>query len=320
MLLLAVVLIITVGAKIFDSGDNTGIGYYDEDTVIMQVEGGDMLWSEYYGWLCYSKIQTEAEYGTITDWSEYLNSSQTYADYVKDRAVYFIAAYKSVEANAAAIGIKLTDDEKQEIADVCGKMTDAEKKAVSAAYGSVEFYQYLSELTALYNKCHDWQYGENGENTEDEYVMNYADQNGVAAFYGMLIGSSADVTAAEISAQLDSADDKKAMVDALREKYSVDDEYSEGYLVYTDEFDTAASSKLIELDIGESTVVTGENGIWVMLRCEVTEDGIIYDTGETLQYTASWSIFDSVVQGWSENIKLTSRSAYEKIDISDVFR
>lgn len=312
------IVIITLTALKTFSG-NSGLKYLPEDTIVMTVEGGDMTWDEYYGWLCYTKAQVEMISGKINNWELPANSQQTYAEYVKDYAVYLISTYKSVEFNSAVLKIMLTDEEKQAIEEGFMKMSDSEKDTVMSIYGSTEFYMYLSELSLLYTKCHDSQYGEKGEKTEDEYVFEYAEQNNFIMFKGMFIDNIDKQTAEEIAAKISESPDKDTEVKKIREKNEITDGYDDGYLFKTGDFNSSVEEKLSQMKVGECSYMVSDNGSWIMLKCEISPDCVIYNSEDTLRMQASWGIFGSVVDGWSENIELKSGSVYDKISLAEVF-
>ncbi len=315
---IVLVLIIFGCIKLFTHG--VGIDYMDEDRVVMQIEGGDITWREYYGWLCYGRVQVEAMLGSaIEDWTAMANSQQTYAEYVKSYAYYLISTYKAVEWNAAVLGIELTDEERQSIRDELATMNQSERETVYSMYGGEDMYMYLAELDALYTKCHDYQYGENGEKTDDEYAAQYAEQNEFLSFYGLFIEDSAGVSGESIAETVNAAADKTAEISRLREEYEIDDGYESGYLLATGVLDSAAEEALIEVDIGECTWAEADGGVWIMLRAEIDYDGIVYDTENTLREQASWYIFESVVNGWTENMQFMTGDTYNSIDVADVF-
>ena len=80
-----------------------------------------------------------------------------------------------------------------------------------------------------------------------------------------------------------------------------------------------AEEALIEVDIGECTWAEADGGVWIMLRAEIDYDGIVYDTENTLREQASWYIFESVVNGWTENMQFMTGDTYDSIDVADVF-
>lgn len=314
--LLAAVILIFGCIKLFVPG--SGADYMRADKVVMRVEGGNITWSEFYGWLCYSKVQVETVLGrTIADWNDDVTTEQTIAEYVKEYALYLIKTYKAVESNAAVIGITLTDEEKQNIANEFAGMSESEKQTVFAMYGGEEFYMYLTELGALHTKCHDFQYGENGKNTDDEYVSQYISDNGVMMFKGFLVPEDEDYEA--ILEELNKAEDKAAVITSLRTQYMVDDGYDNGYLFASGNFEEDAEEELGKVEIGECTYADTDDGTWIMLRCEADADSVVYDTENTLREQVSWYIFGSVVDGWSENLKVMTGDLYDSIDVAKVF-
>ena len=83
--LLIALCIVLICVRVFGrSGEN----YMDADRVVMRIEGSDITWSEFYGWLCYARVQTEAVLGTaITSWDDEVETGTTIADYVKSYAL-----------------------------------------------------------------------------------------------------------------------------------------------------------------------------------------------------------------------------------------
>lgn len=313
--LLIALCIVLICVRVFGrSGEN----YMDADRVVMRIEGSDITWSEFYGWLCYARVQTEAVLGTaITSWDDEVETGTTIADYVKSYALYLIETHKAVEYNAAVIGIELTDAELDELYADLDSLTDAERQTVYDMYGGEEMYKYMMELDALYTKCHDYQYGENGENADDEYVEEYISDFGVMSFYGALLPDGEDGEA--IADQVNAAEDKQGEIARLREQYENDDEYGGVYIFVSDGFDEDAEEELADVPVGECTYAATDDGIYIMLRCEPDYDGIVYNTENTLREQASWDVFASVVNGWVENMQIMTGDTYNSIDLGRVF-
>lgn len=314
-----------------------------DDAVVMTAGSKEITYSEYQNWLLYAKNAFTASYGEVSDWTKPITAEATYETFLLDYTEGLIRYTAAVEENAAALGIQLTDEDYAQIKsdyEAAARQYPSEdefKAAVIQNFGSMEFYNYMQENNALYNRCFITQYGENGEKLSDEEVLAFAEEQGYIRAKHILIlttdtsgsalseeeAAAAKEEAEDLLNQLDAytGDDFEGYFDQLMNEYSQDtglESFPDGY-VFTqgdmvDEFYDAARSLG---DDEHSGLVESSYGYHILLRLPLEPTGvpIAYSAyGYDLRYLAADSMFSSVVSGWWENMELVKTDSFSKID------
>lgn len=313
-LVAAILIVIFAGVKLLG---RHGAEYYSGDTIVLRVDGEEIKWNEYYGWLCVGKTELEAVFGEITSWSAKATEEQTYSEYMKDYTLSLIKMYKAVEANSALIGIRLSDDERAEIEKSVSSLTAVQKEKIESSYGNIDFYKYFQELSSLYKKCHDMQYGAKGEKCDDSTISDYVSLYEAVMFRGLYVNSADE--AEQIAERIEKAADKYAEIGIIRKEHNINDGYDDGYVINIDTCGEETLQAIMEAESGKCVISEAGDGFWVMLRCSISRTGLMYGTGATLEEEASWAIFSSVANGWGENLKVEFLKAYRNADLKKIF-
>ena len=313
------------------------------DTVVMTAGDKEITYNEYQNWLLYAKNAFVSSYGEVSDWTKPLTTEATYETFLLDYTEGLIRYAAAIDENAAALGIQLTDEDYAQIkkayetAALQYPSEDEFKAALVQNYGSMEFYNYMQENNALYNRCFIEQYGENGEKLSDEEVLAFAEsQNYIWAKHIIIMkidddgnllsdeeAAAAKAEAESILARLDAytGDDIEGYFDELMNAYSQDDgleAFPDGY-VFTegDMVDEFYDGAIALADYEYSGIVESGFGYHIILRLPLEPTCVpisYFAYGYDLRYLAAESMFESVVSGWWENLELVKTDSYAKID------
>lgn len=331
---------------------------YPADTVVMTVDGEDVLWSEYFYWLYSTVSNVESYVGQTDDLTQtfpYGDGTQTYAEYYLDTAKSQSVQYHAINVNCQKAGAALTDADKQKIADDLktaitnncgdGATEDDFNTFLESKYIPRSLYDYSAQVAALLDDCFALLYGKNGANVSDEDVAAYISDNGYMTARHILLkitddsgtALSDDEKAAKKAQAQDIADQLKAetdqtkrlaLFDKLYAEYNEDsgeDDYPGGYCFASGSMDEnfeKAAAALAEYEV--SDVVESTYGYHVILRMPTTADDIVQYNADsdsyTLRYMAASDQFNTVINGWISDADVVWAKDFENLDISALLK
>ena len=171
---------------------------YEPDTVVATFNGQDVTWREYYYWLSYYVDYTAylASMGLMpfNGWdSEDVAPGNTNADVVRLSAWGSLTQYLAIEEMAKELGVELTEEEQAEISttfetaadnygDGDGECTENELTAFQGYLDTLfmdrALFERMSGADALYGKCSEALYGEQGADYPDADALAFAEEEG----------------------------------------------------------------------------------------------------------------------------------------------
>ena len=320
---------------------------YDADEVVLTIEGEDMTWEEFYGWICYSLSTYEYSYGEVTDFAA-TGAAGTLSDDIINEAVYIATLYKGIEKKAAELGITNSPDIdtlfREDMAgalEFYGTEEDLET-AIVEYYGSEEIYEYMFKMNDLSDRLFEELYGVDGEKLTEEqlaegsegYLMakhilvstvddegNALDEDGLAAakekienVYDLLCEYEGD--------------DLNGYFDDLTAEYTDDPghlSYPDGYLFQDGDMVTEFYDATLSVEEGQfSEIVESSFGYHIVLRLPIDPKAVpmsyaSYGYNYSLGNIIANNLLTMDTQTWTEEVEYSTTAFYDTIDLSQVF-
>ena len=215
-----------------------------DDEVVATVNGREVTWGEYYGWLYMNAKQIEnyftqlaMYYGMSANWSDSMDDSgTTFAQYAVQSAENTLRQFAAINAftdkngiklDAAALADRLAEQKKSDTASICGE--DATEDDLVEKLGEMNLTMDAYELMTLSNIKYQENfkaiYGEDSELVSDEDALSYLKENGYMSANHILIMTKDPSTGEELS-DSDKAD-KKAKADEIYKELAAITDQSE---------------------------------------------------------------------------------------------
>jgi parvulin-like peptidyl-prolyl isomerase len=355
ILIAVLVLSALAGCKKAESnGGDTAYSTLKPETVMLTVNGGDIVWSELFYLLHYIVSDIEQQGESIKDWSEIYADDKTYQDYVLESAVEIILQNSSIEYGAQQLGVTLSEEDKNAVkADWEAQVSavgseEALLEELGKQYGSKELFEKYDSIAYLAEACFNEMYGQDGSKLSDQDVADYTAEDGYLMAKHILLmtsnmddeGNTVPMTEKEKAAVYDKAeeilnalknydgDDFDAFFDAQMQEHSQDPgglvSFPDGYLFQdgdmVKEFEEA--TKALEIG-GLSGIVETSYGYHIVYRLPVDYDAtpMAYATygAYSLRYLTAVDMFKSVVKTWKNSLEVTYSDAYDKLDFNKLF-
>ena len=315
------------------------------DTVVLTVDEYPVYWPELEYWLktVIGFYKDSYALDTITDWDAQQNGVPL-RDFFLQTAVDYAGRHRALEKHAAAMGIELSQGQRDEMAatraenvSIYGSESEYQR-IVSDMYVSEDVYTYLLEIGYLSNDVFTALYGQNGEKCTDADVAAYVAQQSIGcARYifasGAGTGMSEPSSAGELAGralledclrQLDASDDAVTLFETLAKKYDQDGasaNYPDGMLFAAGAMGTEFQSAFAALAENEySGIVETEKGLYLIMRLPVYPDMAANSTGTTLRYMAAQQyLFQNQVNAWYAGMHVEYSGAYKALDLPKLF-
>lgn len=215
-----------------------------DDEVVATVNGREITWGEYYGWLYMNARQIEnyftqmaMYYGMSANWSDSMDDSgTTFAQYAVQSAENTLKQFAAIDAFTDKNGIKLDDaalaerlaeQKKSDTASICGEDGTEEDlvEKLSEMNLSMDAYKLMTLSNIKYQENFKAIYGEDSELVSDEDALSYLKENGYMSANHILIMTKDPSTGEELS-DSDKAD-KKAKADEIYKELAAITDQSE---------------------------------------------------------------------------------------------
>ncbi len=255
---------------------------YDEDTLVMTINGLEVHWPEYFYWLVSSVQALEQNYGTITDFDAAcpVAEDMTYGEYILSYALDAVTQYRAIEYNAAQAGVTLSEEDEayleslweSDVSYYGGGDEEVFLEYLDSIYFSRELYDYMNRISSLYTSTFASLYGADGENCPDEEVAAYAEEYGyIQAKHILLLTTTVDESSYTVN----------------EEDYDDTESYEEALAIAEAEYATAVAQAE---EANAAALATAEDILAQLQACE-SQDALL----ET---------FDSLMQEYSEDTGL----------------
>ena len=215
-----------------------------DDEVVATVNGRDVTWGEYYGWLYMNARQIEnyfaqmaMYYGMSAGWGDSVDDSgTTFAQYAVQSTESTIRQFAAIDAFTEKNGIKLDEtalaarydeQKKSDMASISGE--DGTEEDFAEKLGemnlSMDAYKLMTLSNIKYQENFKALYGEDAELVSDEDALSYLKENGYMSANHILIMTKDPSTGEELS-DSDKAD-KKAKADEIYKELAAITDQSE---------------------------------------------------------------------------------------------
>lgn len=321
---------------------------YAPDAVVMTVNGKEISWKEYYGWLFSVLEQFEMYMGTDFAWTDPYTDTLTIEDYAKYYTETMSSQYSIVAAEAEKAGIELTEEEENAIDEML--ISDAENytggdvdsfiEFLEATFMDEEYYRYIQSCAIYYQRLYEEQFGANGEELSDADVEDFLTTNGFLYAKHILF-----LTTDETGASLDDAAkaEKKALAeDTLAQLKAINDQdellakfdelmnslsedtglaaYPNGYYFLPGEMVTEfeEGTKALE-NYNVSDIVETSYGYHIILRLPIGPEDE-YSEGVTFRALASQYAFDTMIGEKFESAEVVYSEEFSDFSLADIMK
>ena len=323
----------------------TAIASFPPDTIMIKAGDYTLTWADMYFFLFRSVVNLIQSFQNSFDWSEELDDGTTLTDLVMELSTEEAETFILYAYGAKALGISISADDLE--------MLNADIDSMVASYDSKEdFEKALRENNGFYNfevferllkteytvgLVINELYGEDAGSFPDEKVDEYITRNEymMAKHILRLKTEDDDQTPRneieEILEQLKSRvndDDFLDFFNELMQEHSEDPgsaEVPQGYLFQPFEMVEPFSEATASLEFGGfSDIVETEYGFHIILRLPVDYDDVPYSLSSsgqssTLRQLAAIEDFDSIMQGWRDEISFEYTPEFHSINVADIF-
>lgn len=319
---------------------------FNDDTLIVTIEGSPVYWSEFVYWLNFSLQYCGFTPGSKIDWDMDYSSGMTLAEYVMHDAVKAVALYRMIDRNAELMGVTLTDDDKANIESIIAQNkeyfeSDEDYEAyLATSYLTEDLMEYLLSCSCRYYNIFAKMFGAGGETISDteaiafgmennyyrakHILMAFADDEGVP--YSPMEMDAKYALLEDLLAQINAAEDPVAAFDRFMAEYSEDpgmESFPDGYQYVkgdmVDEFQTAID----ELEeYGISDIVTmGDYGYTIIMRLPLNPDAAAVSdiNNYTLRYLTASYAFEALANTWALEANIEYSDNYNYINLSELF-
>lgn len=318
------------------------------ETVVMTVNGHDITWEEYFGWIYTIVSQLESYIGTSIVWSDAFSDEYTFQSYTEYYAEAMTSQYSIIYNMAAEKGLELTAEEQQIIEDAfyadaetyAGGDIDAFADYLKSTFMSEEYYYYINSVATYYLKLFEAEYGEDGENFADEDVYEFIDTNGYLYAKHILFKTVDDAgtaleesvvaekyaAAEDVIAQLNAIsdqDERLAKFDELMNSLTEDPgiaSYPNGYYFLPGEMVVSFEDGTKALEpYGISGIIESDYGYHIILRLPITPDDL-YDGNYSFRYLAATYAFDAMASEWFTSAEIVYNEEFENLDFNELLK
>lgn len=309
-----------------------------DDEVVATVDGREVTWGEYYGWLYMNARQIEnyftqmaMYYGMSANWDDSVDDSgTTFAQYAMQSTESTIRQFAAIDAFTEENGIKLDEAElaarydeqkKSDIASICGEdgTDDDLVEKLGEMNMTMDSYELMTLSNIKYQENFKALYGEDSELVSDEEALSYLKENGYMSANHILIMTKDPSTGEELS-DSDKAD-KKAKADEIYKELAAITDQSELMKRFSE-----LKEEYCE-DTGKTTFPDGytftEGQMVAEFENTVKALGN-YEVSEPVQSDYGYHIIlrlpddpDSVIDYTSQNTPMTARKYWANADYAE---
>lgn len=322
---------------------------YKPDTLVATINDKPVYWAEYFYWLHDAVSIISTYYGEINNWSEpcELDASVSYSEYVNKYALDAAIQYRAMETKAEELGITVTDEDREQFdstwqdnIEYFGSEEELQKQ-LDSVFLNMDLYNYINEVSAMYEHVFAELYGEQGEKLDEAEALSYANDMGYMRVKHILISTLDDegnalseeevaekqTTAQGLLDQLSAIEDPESLetkFDELATEHSEDTglaAYPDGYCFTNGDMVEEFYNASVALGEGElSELVKSNYGYHIILRLPLRiSDVPVSDGVNTIGYLAALGMYDANIGSWIDEAKVEMAEGFENLDLSKVF-
>ncbi len=320
---------------------------FEPNSVVYTVDGTEITWKEYFGWLYNVVMQYEMYYGAENVWDAPSGVDESMEESFISYAELMSAQYAIVNNEAKLLELELSDEDKKSIDDSFTADAeyytegdiDAFKEFLEITYMDEDYYRYIIASGLLYNKLFENLYGSSGEYMSDEEVYDYIEANDYLYAKHILflttdgLGAPLDDTAKadklkaaqDTLAKLESISDRDTQLaefDKLMNALSEDTglaSYPDGYYFLPGEMVTEFEEGTKALDYYSiSGIIESPYGYHIILRLPISPDAE-YQSGMSFRALASASAFDLIMGEKFNNAEIIYSDEFASLNLNEIF-
>lgn len=324
---------------------------HQPDEVVMTVDGRDVVWEDYYYVYYNQAVQMEnyfqqaQAYGYAEGWESAADEEgHSYAELLGDITEQNLRRVITVESVAEEERIQLDNSDEDiqaehqhNIVGICGEDGTEEQlfETLAEMHLRPELYWRLVKVNLLSHVIYEKCYGEEGEELDEQQVLDWMEENGILSADHILI-STQDLGEAETAEKKELAEQLVAELQAiedpeerlarfleLKEQYNEDPGAAEGGYVFgegtmVDSFYNGAAA----LEVGEiSAPVESQFGYHIILRRALSADDQILSgyTTQSARAAAASELFSRRMQDKLDGQKIEYAKGFEVPKILDFY-
>lgn len=321
---------------------------FEPDTLVMTVNGKEVYWDEYFGWIYAIVSELESYMGTAFGWDDAFTDSYSFESYVQYYAEAMAGQYSIIYNKALELGLELSDEQLQVIDDAYANDAasysngdlEAFAQYLEDTYMSKDYYYYINTVATFYQSIYESIYGEKGANFSDEEVADFIEENDYMYAKHILFMTVDSSTGEELDDET-KAQKKAAAEDALAQLSAITDttellekfdelmnslsedtgliSYPNGYYFTSGEMVEAFENATKALEYNMiSEIVESPYGYHIILRLPIDPDET-YDGTNTFRYMASTYAYDEIAQGWFNEADIQFAEGFGELDFDQIF-
>ena len=319
---------------------------YSPDTVVMRVNGRDVIWSEYFSWL-YSVATQMEDYLGVTDWSA------DFPGFISDSGATSNSAYANTYATMNCLQLAVLASKADELdawpseaqLETMEQTFDMFREdpdfltTLANNFLSEEYLRTQYQASLLYDNLYEKTFGVNGADCPEADVLDYILDHGYLYAKHILFSTLDDnrqpldaetvaqkkADAETVLAQLKAcpAAQRPALFDSLMEQYSEDPgsrSRPDGYYFLPGAMVAPFEEAAAALEVNQvSEIVESSYGYHILFRPAMSADHLMDYDEQFRPYTVrdfvATALFSNVTYDWFDAAEVEYMPGFEDLDL-----